>query len=299
MKSTKTFNNISDKLKAEIPVPKPGEVIVFQMLNGTPNPEPDEKERSKNPVLYGKRQIQTNFRIYDPYKKDEAGEEVGGYVDVGCVDQWLNNEPSTFRFFVPGQGEYSQFQGKFSLTAGNIRDMELYEVLYLSNEREGNPHRDTSVEPLFKIVDLKADTKATVTKFTILKKALDYVKEISEDKAREVLAALNQPTYQDKELLIAKVTELATSKPDTFIQVYESKESPLKALVKDALDSGVIEHDIVSGDVKIGGVAVHQLKSVSGDVFISGMVSFFNTAKNGQDVLSNIKSRMPKKAVKV
>ena len=61
--------------------------------------------------------------------------------------------------------------------------MELYEILYLSNEREGNPHRDTSVEPLFKILDHKADSKASITKFTTLKKALDYVKEMQEGKS--------------------------------------------------------------------------------------------------------------------
>ena len=162
MKSTKTFNNISDKLRSEIPKLKPGERVLFQMLNGVPNPEPDEKERSKSPILYGKIQLQTNFRIYDPYQKDESGTEVGGFVDVGCVDTWLNGHPDRFKCFVPGSGEYTQFQGKFELVGGNVKDEELYEILWLSNQREGNPHRDISIEPMFKIVDLKADTRKTI-----------------------------------------------------------------------------------------------------------------------------------------
>ena len=103
MKSTKTFNNISDKLKASIPQLKPGQKAQFQMLTGMPNPEPDPREKAKQgEVLYGKVQVLTNFRVYDPYQKDGEGNEVGGYVDVGCVDQWLGENPSKFRLFIPG-----------------------------------------------------------------------------------------------------------------------------------------------------------------------------------------------------
>lgn len=299
MKSSKTFNNISDELKATIPVLKPGETVVFQMLNGVPNPEPDEKERTKTPVLYGKRQVQTNFRIFDPFQKNSSGEKKGGYVDVGCVDQWDKDEPARFRFFVPGHGEFSQFQGKFSLTGGNIRDTELFECLYLSNEREGNPHRDPSIEPLFKMIDLKADSKASVGKVAILRKALELVKDMPEDKARQVMAALNQPSYQDKEVLMAKIGELASSKPDVLIQVYESKETPLKALVKEALDTNVISHDLASGKVTMAGVEIHQMKGVTGEAFITEMATWLDTAENGKNVLNNIRSRMKKEPVMV
>lgn len=295
MKSTKTFNNISDKLKKEIPVLKPGEIVTFQMLNGTPNPEPDEKERSKNPYLYGKMQIPTSFRIFDPYVKDESGAEVGGYVDVGAVEQWNGEQPVKFRMLVPGMGEYSQFQGKFSLSAGNIRDMELYEILWLSNQREGNPHRDTSVEPLFKILNAKADSVAMVNKFTILQKALDYVKTITEEKAREIFAALNKPVYQDKDVLMAQVKDFASSEPDTFIKTYEAKDTSLKALVSSAIAGGVIVHDLPTGEVRIGKTVITTMKSGTAEAFISEFSAWLSTAKNGEDVTNNIKAQLGKK----
>ena len=80
MKSSKVFNNISEDLKNKIPKLKPGEVVTFQMLNGTPNPDPDPREQQKEPVIYGKRQLLTSFRIYDKGK--------GEYVDVGAVETW-------------------------------------------------------------------------------------------------------------------------------------------------------------------------------------------------------------------
>lgn len=297
MKSTKVFNNISDKLKAEIPSIKPGETVTFQMLNGVPNPEPDEKERSKNPILYGKRQVQTNFRIYDPYKQDEDGKEVGGYVDVGCVDSWNGENPLTFRFFVPGIGLYSHFQGKFSLTAGNIKDMELYEILWLSNERNGNPYRDKSVEPLFELVDLKAETKQTVNKVSILRKSLDISEKLKTDvkRAREIMAALNQPSYQDDDVLMAKIADLASSKPDLLIKTYENKETPVRAILREALNSNILSHDLATGKLTMDGLELSNIKVGNPAELVDELTRWVGTAQNGKDVLENIKSRLEKK----
>lgn len=295
MKSSKVFNNISDKLRAEIPKLKPGQTVVFQMLHGSPNPEPDEKERSKSPVLYGKRQVLTNFRIYDPYVKDEAGNEVGGYVDVGVVDAWNGEQPVRFRCFVPGQGEFSQFQGKFQLSAGNIRDEELYEILWLSNEREGNPHRDTSVEPLFKIVNTKTDSQATVTKVDILMKALKIGKEISLKEGNEVMASLNKATYQDEIVLRAEIMKIAKDTPDEFIAAYESKDRPIMSSIREALNQGILSHDVSTGKVSMGAVSLTTAKVDDMAELVPSLTQWIKTAKNGQDVLNNINGQLEKK----
>lgn len=292
MKSTKTFNNISDKLRAQIPKLKPGETVTFQMLHGTPNPEPDEKERSKAPVLYGKRQVLTTFRIFDKYQTDEAKNEVGGYVDIGCVDGWIGDRPERYRCFVPGQGQYSQFQGKFSLSGGNVKDEELYEILYLSPEREGSPCLDSSVEILFKIIDLKGESTATFNKVSRLRKALELTKDISEEKARQVMAALNQPSYQDKDVLMAKVGELARDKYEQFIKAYESEETPILAEIRKALDMGVLNHSMTTGTLTLGDVKLTTLKVDSPDVLVPEVVRWLDSAENGKDVLANIKKQI-------
>jgi len=287
MKSTKTFNNISEKLLADIPKLKKGETVVFQMLNGVPNPDPDDKEKNKYPVLYGKVQVQTNFRIQDPYTNNG--------VDVGCVDIWDGDKPAKFRLLVPGMGEYSRFHGKFALTGGNLKDEELYEILWLSPEREGSPCSDSSVECLFKIMDVKADSKASVTKVSILRKALELAENIPVKKAREVMAALNQPNYQDEEVLLAKIGELARTTPDTFIQTYESAETPVRATIKEALDSNTISHDMATGEVKFGGVVLVTIKTTSSEAFINDFAKWINSTENGKDILNNIKGSNVKK----
>lgn len=299
MKSTKTFNNISPELMKQIPKLKPNEVVVFQMLNGVPNPEPDERERSKDPILYGKIQIQTNFRVYDKYQKDDNGEMVGGYVDVGCVDAWLGDNPVKFRTFVPGvsTGVMSRFQGKFQLMGGVQKDEELYEILYLSPQREGSPCKDEGVEVLFKILDLKADTKNSTTKFNTLKKVIDILDAITEDDARQVMRALNQPEYQDKEVLLAKVRDFGKSNVDQFLQVYESKDRGIKADIREALNSGVLSHDIATGEVKLGGIKIADFKTQSTSTFVDEFTRWIEVATNGKDVHENLKAQNKSKKV--
>jgi len=306
MKSTKFINSISPELKAKIPKLKPGQVVTFQMLNGQPNPDPDDKERAKEPVLYGKKQLRTNFRVWDEWlepKKNEDGSisYAGGMVDVGAVQDWDGEKPVRFKMFVPGMGEHSRFPGKFSLTGGRIGEEELYEILYLSPEREGTPCPDASIEKLFKILDLKADSKETVTRFDILSKAIDIAKKLKVDSnekdAKNIMAALNQPIYQDADVLFAKVKELATTKPEIFIQVAENKETPIIGMVREALSKSVIDHDIVSGKVTMGGVVLTTMKVQTSEEFIPNFVKWLGSATNGGDVLNNIKKQLEKREV--
>lgn len=301
MKSSKTFNNISAKLRSEIPKLKPGETVVFQMLHGVPNPEPDERERSKSPMLFGKRQVQTNFRIYDPYQneiKDEDGKVIdydGGYVDVGVVEQWNNETPIKFRTFVPGMGEYAQFQGKFQVTGGRIQDEELFEVLYLSNEREGNPHRDTTVEPLFRIINTKADNKATVTKVDKLIKAITTAKEMSLEDAAAVMASLNQPTYQDPEVLRPKVLQFAKDNVDEFLTACENPDNATSLILRRAVEAGIVTHDVVTGDVRSGNVLLTSIRVSTLNEFLPRFTEWTKSAANGKDVLANLKNQVENK----
>lgn len=297
MKSTKTFNNISDKLKKEIPKLKPGERVLFQMLNGVPNPEPDDKERAKAPVLYGKIQVQTVFRIYDPYQKDSEGVEVGGYVDVGCVDSWIGDQPARYRRLIPGETDGIGFQGKFELIGGKIQDEELYEILWLSNQREDNPHRDMSIEPLFKIVDLKKESKGAVSRVTQLRKALEIIKDISPAKAREVMAALNQPDYQDDDVLKAKLGDFVLTNHEIFLKTYEDPQTVLKYTIKTAMDTGVLTHDFATGDMKLGSVKIGNLKVDGLENVVHEITRWISTIENGNDVLRNIENQVKAKEV--
>ncbi len=294
MKVVGSFNKISEKLKKTIPVLKPGQVATFQMLNGVPNPDPDASEKIRNPMLFGKTQIPTNFRIFDPFLNDENG----GYVDVGAVEIWDKEHPVRFWMLVAGFGQH-QFTGKFSLVGGNIKDEELYEVLWLSNHREGNEHRDKSVEPLFRLINTAQESKATITKVDILRRALNIVGSIkpeSEAEAREVWASLNQKHYPIFGELMAAMSEYAKNKPDDFLAAYDNADKADKAIIRFALDEGILEYDIATGEVTHGKDKLTVVEMT--DDLLTAINSWMKQAQNGQQVLGLIKNKLNKAETK-
>jgi hypothetical protein len=300
MKQGKNFNNISDKLKAEIPKLKKGEKVQFQLLTGMPNPEPDPRERAKQgEVLYGKVQLLTSFRIFDPYQKDSSGNEVGGYIDVGCVDQWLGDTPVKFRLFIPGLTgvvlHNRAFAGRFELQGGSAADEELYEILWLSPERKGSLCQDSSYQIKFEIVDVNATSKGMVNKVDNLRRVIKIVDEMSELEARNIMAALNQPKYQDEKVLMANLKNYAISNVDAFLKTYDSKETPLRSTIKKAMEEKVLVYDLKTGDVKVGGATIATIKNSNVESFMDSFAQWLNTAENGKDVLNNIKNQMENK----
>ncbi len=300
MKKGKNFNNISDKLKSQIPKLKKDQRVSFQLLTGMPNAEPDPRERAKQgEMLYGKRQLLTNFRIYDPYQKDSEGNEVGGYVDVGCVDQWLGDTPTKFRLFIPGITgvvlHNRAFGGRFELVGGNHADEELFEILWLSPEREGSPCADSSYEVVFRIIDESASVKTSVNRFDRLKKAISVMDKMTADEARVIMSALNQPAFQDDKIVIPKLKEYALSNVDAFLNTYESTETPIKAAIRKAMDEKVLEYDLHTGDIKVGGATIANIKVSSMESFPAAFMNWVDTAENGKDVYNNITNQMKKK----
>ena len=295
MKSTKTFNNISAKLKSQIPKLKKGEIVVFQMLNGVPNPEPDEKEKAKQgAVLYGKRQLLTHFKLYDENLLDEEGKEVGGFVEVGCVDAWDKDAPAKFRTFIPGLGTggSSFFQGKFQLEGGKVADEELYEILWLSPEREGCPCPDSSVETMFKIVSLKSEGQKTLSKVDALYEVLGIVKSASQKEMEEYMASVNQPAYTDNEVLKAKVSELAKNDPEGFLKSWKSEDKSQKATIQKAFASSVLNYDGEKGEVKLGAVTITKLKVDDAADISDVFNTWIKSAKNGKEVMDNISGQL-------
>lgn len=294
MKSTKLFNNISDELKKLIPKLKPGETKVFQLTNGVPNPEPDEKERIKQgAILYPKVQLMTQFRIFDKFKGNG-----GEYVDMALADSWAGDNPSKVRCFVPGNEnglQGSRFQGKFQVTGGVVREEELFEIMFLSPQRKDSPCPDPSIEQIFELVDITAGNQAKMTKFEKLERVVEITKSITPADARRVMKSLNQPDYQDDATLLAQTKDYATRNVEAFLNTFDSKESHIKEAVVDAIAAGVLAHDIPTGDISVGGAIVANIKVSTADVFPDAFVKWLESAENGKDVLANIQAQMKKK----
>lgn len=287
MQVVKQWNSISEKLKSQIPQLQPGQVATFQMLNGRPNQDDDDKK--KNPILYGKRQLMTQFRVNDKYKLDSANKEVGGYVDIVLAEDWHEDKPTKAKMFVAGYGE-GFFTGKFDLIGGRVEDEELYEVLMLSPEREGSLCPNATVHPLFKLLDFKKEAAAKTKDLTKFKRAVELAIGISGEDAAVVLRSINR-TYTDVDERIAAVGELARSNPDLFLKIYDDPQKETKATLKEAMEAGVIGID-AKGKVSMGTEVLTTITTKDGVELLEQLTSWVNSAQNGKDVFKSIKKQL-------
>lgn len=294
MKVVGKFNKISEKLKKEIPSYKRGTVINFQMLNGKKNDDPDSNARQKTPFLYPATQIPTKDRIFDPYLEDEKGKEVGGYVDI-VVDPVMDGERLlSHRFFMPGL-EAPQFHGRFALTAGKIGDDELFEYLWLSNHNKDNPHRDESIEALYRVLDEAQESKKEAQSADVAFEAQMKVRELKEEDARKIASALNWPKL-DKDILMDNLKTYAHKEPKLFLSIANSdpKTLELRSLLKEAFDNQVLHFDAATGRLLNKNNLITVFEVNNHFELMESLISFLNSSNNGEEIIKSVRKQIKK-----
>lgn len=289
MQTVKEFNNISDKLRATIPSLESGQTMTFQMLNGRVNPDEDSKKQ--NPMLFGKVQLRTNFRVLDKYKTNKEGKEVGGYVDIVLAEDWFDDKPTKSKMFVAGFGD-NFFQGKFDLVGGKVEDEELFEILWLSPEREDSPCADRSVRPIFKVLDFKKETEKKTAGIGRLREAIDLAIKLKDDDVanQQILRSLNISMGSPEERQ-GKIADLAREKPDLLLSAYNDPQKETKAIVKEALESGLLAQDL-KGNVTVNGEPLTSVITKDGQELINGLAAFMTNSPNGNDILATLKKQL-------
>jgi len=218
MQRLKNFNNISDKLYNSIPKLKQGEIKVFHMLNGIANPDPDIDERMKRPVLYGAVQLRTWARIRDPFIKNEKGDEVGGYVDIGLVKDFdtTTERPSSFKTVVVGKVASERGAGYFTLNGDRIEDAELYEILYLSPENKRN---NTTGDALFEEVEAIDENETVATDLGLLSSALEIYNSFNYDDLERTASILKIDASLGAKALKTEIGKVIKADPKKFLAI--------------------------------------------------------------------------------
>jgi hypothetical protein len=284
MNKFKNLNNISEELEKQIPKLENGQEVVFQMLNGHINNDMDRDERERNPILYGKTQLATKITIKDPYSKK--------IVDVGVPQAVDRDTVVSFKPFLTGMHQ-GIFTGKFSLMGGKIQDEEIFEVLWLSPEREGSPCQDSNIQPIFKIVEPRKESQKTLSKVETLRKALNVLNDMSEDQLAEFAASKN--IGGDADFIKMKVGELAKSEPEKFLVANEDPNKEIKANLKKAIDKDVLKIDLVTKKVSTGNSILFTMKQEEGVDELTAIASWINTAANGKKVYEGILKQLKDK----
>lgn len=282
------YNKISKELEEAIP--EMAEVVTFQLLNGVSNPEPDPTERAKLPVLFGKTQLRTQFRVRDPFSKKN--------IDIVLAEDWTeDNKPTKAVCFVAGAGEM-HFNGLFSLQSSIASDRDLYEVLWLSPERKGSPCADASVPVKFEIVSKKEKAQTTSDKIEKLRAALEAARDIKEPEGREFAASMGWNQDEEWEVLHPQIKEFARSEPEAFVARVKSDDTKNKAILKKALDAKIIEFDEVSYEVVLGTTLLVTLSKSNNFNLLDSLHAWAASAKNGNKILEGISKQLKAKEEK-
>lgn len=280
----KNLNNISEQLEKSIPE-MPNEVV-FQMLNGIQNMDFDPAEKEKRPMLYGKTQLDTYIKITDPFTKKQ--------VAIGAPMEVDGDIVKSYRPFLAGLNT-DIFNGKFSLSSSSSIDRELYEVFWLSPQRDGSPCEDSRVPKLFRIIDYKEDSKKQLSKIETLRSALELLKEVekSEESIREIAVSQNI-NETDPDSIKTKVAQFASSFPDKFLQVAKDPKTKTKSVIKKAFDAGILSYEHTTRLVSLNGNELFTLSKDDMKDVNSAVVNWIDTARNGKSIFEGITKQLDK-----
>jgi hypothetical protein len=125
-----------------------------------------------------------------------------------------------------------------------------------------------------------------------LKEAVSIISTMKPEEARKIGAALNWNEFTDDDAILAEAANLARSNPEEFLKVYKDPNLEIKANIRKALDTNILSFDMASGKVNLGSQEITTVAKQDRGNVTDALTQFVLSAKNGKEVLENIKSQL-------
>jgi len=274
MKRVGVFNNLPANMKVA-PL-KRGTTILYRLVNYViDNTDPAKPNRRVWPKAI---KIPTLDQIIDPDTNEVI--RIGVVNTVDC-----DGNPSIDTYWVRGM----ENDGYFILSGDSIKDQYFHWYFSLCNHNRSNPRRDTSVDPLFELVDAPGDAKKELKKFDVELEAMLFVRDMSTEELKNFAASLGWNEKEDADILRNMAKDLAKKDAVAFNKLITNKDVELKAFIKRAKDAGAIVYDQRQNKVMLNGETIATFARVEGMNWITQMADWIKTAKNGDRVLDAIK----------
>lgn len=268
MIKTKELNNYKNP-----PELKRDEVKVFQYLNV--KPDPNNKGMVIMPSMAFMPEVD---RVYDS-KNDE-------YIDIANIKSIgvggkPNIEPVAFS---------KTTQGKLLLKGSKTGDREIYQYLMLSNYNKSNPDRDTSIVPLYELVEPKKKATESRQDRASRREAMNVAAELSAAEVREFIASMNKDESRDMSILRDELELFAEKDPKGFIKLSKDKNKSIQSNCKLAIDKKIITFDKKTSSFSwVGtGETIVTVPRSSKSSYLQGFTNFVLSNKNGESVYQEI-----------
>lgn len=258
---------------------KTGESVKYRLLNGTKNMDPNAV-KGKNDWLWPYVQRLLKTRLKDP--------DSGQVVDIAVVKEVDGLVIKKYGLLEVPVGN----RGIFYVHEGLLDEEEAYPVLELMNENKSNPFRDASVEALFERVDEVALAKLKVAKRKLKQDVMDYIAVLDMTERRLLHAANGGNFDDDPDVVTDSLQELAEKDPVWFDTMVNSRLTPIKAIVKQALEKEHIQFDSQTNQYKwlASGEVIASLDRIEGVAPAQQFAEWLDTNKNGDAITKQMKN---------
>lgn len=244
-----------------------GKAVKFRLLKKKNNTDPDKKEGK---FIYPNTNLRTQYWIAD----NEAGP-----VEIAAI-QSVNRDGS-FRikkYSVDG----SSSQGLFVLYGDSVEDQMIFPFLMLSPENKTSPFYEPTQE-LYEVIDEISEAKKSVNRVGVLHKCLTFISNLELDELKLYNTAFGGNVTDEKEVMMARLNELAISNAEDFYKKVDEPVLKIKAIIKQATDLNIVQYDPQQHRyLWVGGQTIGTLDRVDGKEPIDLFAEWLDTSKDGE-----------------
>lgn len=271
-------NQVSDKVTKVLSDFKfgPTDKVKFRLLRKSPNPD---TRPGKPKFIYPNITIPTSFDIVDN----------GNPVRLAAIQQVLKEgEYRVQKFHVDGS---ATDEGIFRLVGNKPDHVKIFPFLILSPYRLGSPYARPDVEPLYELVDEKAEKMRFTSKKNALKNAFDVIEAIeAAGELREYAVAFGANVDDDADTLKGVLDKEAMADPVGFVAKMDLPATKMKAIINIGVQKGKIQYDAQQHRYMwAGGETIANLNRVDGVDHVTQFCEWLLTSKNGEKAAQMIK----------
>lgn len=208
------------------------QIVQFRLLKRKPNPDPQKKAGA---YIYPNITLRLQFWIND---------KENGVTEIAAVQSLMPNGDIRYQKFHVDGAETKE--GMFLLYGADILHQKIYPYLLMSPENASSPFcvgEEGKENALYEIVDAKREAKINVNRVSALRTALTAIENMDDSDLILFNSALGGKTTDEPEEMIDRLNKLAMANPLDFIQKIDAQEMKVKALIRQALESNIIQYD--------------------------------------------------------
>ncbi len=236
------WNDLSPKLieKLENQINSFGKSVRFKF--DISNPDPDPEKRAAGAILYPFNYTldPVTFQINDKYE-DRPDKQKMKKVGMAMNPENEDGREIVRQFKRVRISEKEKGIKKFTLD--NIEDREMVMYLLLHPKLSGGEFLDKTKRQMITRIDEVSAAKTAMAERSARSKAREIAESMTAIEMETFANAMLWEDVDDEVILKNKIEELAETSPVFFNDLVESKDLEYQALVKSAINKGIIQYD--------------------------------------------------------